>query len=77
MPSFSRLIRFESLDDGQTYFADLGADTVELPATGSHVTAYASIDRLVVGEGGIAVTVGKVQPSFSQLMYCLYTFSRG
>lgn len=60
MPSFSRLIRFESLDDGQTYFADLGADTVELPATGSHVTAYASIDRLVVGEGGIAVTVGKL-----------------
>jgi hypothetical protein len=76
MPSFSRLIRFESLDDGQRYFADIGADTVELPATGSHVTAYASIDGLVVREGGITVTVGKVRPSFPQSMYCLFTSSR-
>jgi hypothetical protein len=76
MPSFSRLIRFKSLDDGQTYFADLGADTVELPAKGSHVTAYTSVDSLVVGEGGIAVTVGKARSPFPQLMYCLFTFSR-
>lgn len=67
MPSFSRLIRFESLDNGQRYFADLGANTVELPTTGSLVIAYASIDKLVSGEGGLAVTVGKVRSPFSSV----------
>ncbi|KAK4941705.1 hypothetical protein LTR10_018444 [Elasticomyces elasticus] len=58
MPSFSRLIRFES-PDGRTYFADLGADTVELPTTGSKVTAYPSIDDFSTGNGE-SVAVGKL-----------------
>jgi len=35
---------------------------------GSHVTTYAAIDSLVVGERGIAVTVRNVRPNIDQLL---------
>jgi hypothetical protein len=63
MPSFTRLIRFESADDGQIYFADLGADVVEPPSEGTHVRAYASLDDLLAGKAEKIVTLGKVMTS--------------
>ena len=63
MPSFTRLIRFESADNGQIYFADLGADVVEPPSEGTHVKAYASLDDLLAGKAGKIVTLGKVMTS--------------
>jgi hypothetical protein len=62
MPSFTRLIRFESADDGQIHFADLGAD-VEPPSEGTHVRAYASLDDLLAGKAEKIVTLGKVMTS--------------
>src|SRR5271163_2218958 len=63
MPSFTRLIRFESADDGQIYFADLGADVVEPPSEGTHVRACASLDDLLAGKAEKIVTLGKVMTS--------------
>jgi hypothetical protein len=63
MPSFTRLIRFESADNGQIYFADLGADVVEPPSEGTHVIAYASLDDLLAGKAEKIVTLGKVMTS--------------
>jgi hypothetical protein len=59
MPSFTRLIRFESADDEQIYFADLGVD-IEPPSEGTHVRAYASLDDLLAGKAEKIVTLGKV-----------------
>jgi hypothetical protein len=63
MPSFTRLIRFESASDGQIYFADLGADVVEPPSEGTHAIAYASLDDLLAGKAEKVVTLGKVMTS--------------
>jgi hypothetical protein len=60
MPSFTRLIRFESAEDGQIYFADLGADVVEPPSEGSSLRAYASFNDLLAGKSETIVTLGKV-----------------
>ena len=63
MPSFTRLIRFESADNGQISFADLGADVVEPPSEGTQVKAYASLDDLLAGKAGKIVSLGKVMTS--------------
>ena len=63
MPPFTRLIRFESADNGQIYFADLGADVVEPPSEGTHVRAYASLDDCLGGKAEKTVTLGKVMRS--------------
>ena len=74
MPSFTRLIRFESADDGQIYFADLGADVVEPPSEGTHVRACASLDDLLAGKAEKIVTLGKVMTS-QYVSYCIDHFS--
>ena len=56
MPSFTRLIRFESAEDGEIYFADLGADP---PSEGSSLRAYTSFNDLLAGKSDTIVTLGK------------------
>lgn len=58
MPPFSRLIRFES--DEKIYFSDLGANNIQLPSSGSYITAYPSLDDLNAGKNDTMVAVGKV-----------------
>ena len=60
MPSFSRLIRFQAADSDDIHFADLGAETIEPPASGSQIKAYATFDALNDGKNGVDVTIGKV-----------------
>lgn len=57
MAPFTRLIRFDS--GGKTYFSDLGANTIEPPSPGSHVTAYLSLEDLESGKNGATVTLDK------------------
>ncbi|GME35061.1 related to bifunctional 4-hydroxyphenylacetate degradation enzyme [Neofusicoccum parvum] len=60
MPSFSRLIRFESSGDGQIYFADLGDSIAEPPALGVRVVGYRSLEDLNDDKSAATATVGKV-----------------
>jgi hypothetical protein len=50
MPSFTRLIRFNSSEDNEIYFADLGSGVaVPLPAAGAKIEAWKSLDKLLKG----------------------------
>ncbi|KAH8594578.1 fumarylacetoacetate hydrolase family protein [Bisporella sp. PMI_857] len=72
MAPFSRLIRFES--DGATYFSDLGVDITEPPSPGSRVTAYLSLEDLVVEKNGATVVLGKLMaplPYDGVPIYCV------
>jgi hypothetical protein len=60
MSSFSRLIRFQAADSDKVYFADLGAESIESPASGSKIEAYKSFDDLTSGKDIADVTIGKV-----------------
>lgn len=60
MSSFSRLIRFQAADSDDIYFADLGAETIEPPVSGSRVKAYKTFDDLTRGSNSVNVTLGKV-----------------
>jgi hypothetical protein len=60
MSSFSRLIRFEAADSDKVYYADLGAETIESPASGSKIEAYKTFNELTSGKDSVDVTVGKV-----------------
>ena len=68
MTSFSRLICFESDSDGQTYFADLGADIYKPPTKGSSISAYRSFEDLLKGGPKISSVVGKVTTSKSSIV---------
>lgn len=63
MPSFSRLIHFQTADSAEIYFADLGKDKTELPQHGSKIEAYRSFDELTKGTNPATASVGKVQLS--------------
>ena len=63
MPSFTRLIRFQATDSDDVYFADLGAETAEIPASGSKVEAYKTFDDLTSGNEGVHISIGKVVTS--------------
>lgn len=69
MPSFSRLIRFQSAGSDDIYFADLGAETIEPPVSGSKVEAYKTFDDLIGGSDSVNVTVGKVD-HINALSFC-------
>lgn len=58
MPTFSRLIRFESTD-GQPYFADLGVET-SIPAQGAQIKGYRTFEDVGVEKYGEDVAIGKV-----------------
>jgi hypothetical protein len=73
MPSFTRLIRFESAEERQIYFADLGADVVEPPSEGSSLRAYASFNDLLAGKSETVVTLGKVM-TLPKHTYCRRQF---
>jgi hypothetical protein len=60
MPKFSRLIKFESAQDGQSYFADLGARTSEVPASGTSITGFRTLDEIEIEKNGKEVIIGKV-----------------
>lgn len=57
---FARLVRFESLDDGKIYYADLGGNSTTLPSEGSQVSAYSSFNDLIAERGVTSVSFGKV-----------------
>lgn len=61
MSTFSRLVHFETADDKRSYFADLGADTLDIPAEGSQIKAYSSFDDLGADKNAAVVTIGKVK----------------
>ena len=74
MPSFSRLISFESQDGNARYFTDLGANTIDVPKIGATIDAYASFDDLVDDRAKVTATVGKViSVSLSLTIECLYS----
>jgi hypothetical protein len=60
MAKFSRLIKFESAQDGQPYFADLGARTCGIPASGASITGFRTFDEIGIEKYGKEVTIGKV-----------------
>ena len=60
MSFFSSIIRFESEEDGTSYFADLGTDFNGVPTPGISLTAFASYEGIEKGIGGKVVTVGRV-----------------
>ncbi|KAH8589011.1 fumarylacetoacetate hydrolase family protein [Bisporella sp. PMI_857] len=60
MPRFSRLIRFESALDGQPYFADLGAQTSEVPALGTQITGFKSFEDVGIESLGKQVAIAKL-----------------
>ncbi|KAI1506406.1 fumarylacetoacetate hydrolase family protein [Biscogniauxia marginata] len=59
MGSFTRLIRFEG-GNGKIYFADIGKEVSEPPATGSKITAFKSFDDLLSKSGGEVVVLQKL-----------------
>jgi len=56
--SFSRLIRFET-EDGEIKFADLGPWEAGLPAKGTQMDAYTSVDELSMSQNVSKVTFAK------------------
>lgn len=74
MSSFSRLIRFQAADSDDIYFADLGAETIEPPVSGSRVKAYKTFDDLTRGSNSVNVTLGKLLvplPFLGAPIYCV------
>lgn len=72
MASFSHLVRFESEEDGRSYFADLGVDADGPPAPGTGLGAYTSIDDLRNKASVRNVTVRRVSSlTFSFLVQIL------
>jgi hypothetical protein len=60
MTSFSVLVKFESEEDGEVYFADLGRDAEGPPLLGTKVSASKSLQGLVAGLEHKIVTVHRV-----------------
>ncbi|PMD46939.1 fumarylacetoacetate hydrolase family protein [Hyaloscypha variabilis F] len=59
MSKFSRLIRFEA-QGGDIYFADLGIETTAVPAKGTQMKGYVSIDELSSSKDGVEVTLERL-----------------
>ncbi|KAF9776021.1 hypothetical protein IL306_005831 [Fusarium sp. DS 682] len=60
MTAFSILIKFESEEDGEIYFADLGPDAEGPPPTGTEVSAAKSLQDLNNNHGLKAVTIRRL-----------------
>jgi hypothetical protein len=70
MDTFSHLIRFESEDSGDVYFADLGPDANGPPARGTKLTASKTIEGLAIKSAQSVVTIRRVSsfvPSWNLL----------
>jgi hypothetical protein len=61
MSKFSRLIKFESAHDGQPYFADLGAGSYEIAASGASIRGFRTLDDIGIDRYGKEVIIGKVR----------------
>lgn len=60
MAKFSRLIKFESTEDGKDYFADLGTQVEDVPALGASIVGFSSFEQIGIKEHGREVKIGKV-----------------
>lgn len=65
MANFAVLIKFESEEDGETYFADLGPDAQGPPALGTKVSAVKSLQGLADKHEPKTVTIRRVSLSVS------------
>ena len=61
MAVFSHLVRFESEEDGSSYFADLGPNTDGPPAPGTKLEAFSSLENLGSRTDQKTVTLRRVR----------------
>jgi hypothetical protein len=65
MGTFSVLIKFESEEDGEVYFADLGPDAQGPPTVGTKVSAVKSFQDLTDSHVTKTVSIRRVSLSVS------------
>lgn len=70
MANFSVLIKFESEEDRETYFADLGPDAQGPPTVGTKVSAVKSLHDLTDNHETRTVTIRRVS------LFLCYNFSK-
>lgn len=63
MAPFAKLIRFEATDSKE-YFADIGAEAIELPVAGVELSASTSMDSLISRSDLAQAQVHRVRNSF-------------
>ncbi|KAI1024102.1 hypothetical protein LB504_005002 [Fusarium proliferatum] len=74
MANFAVLIKFESEEDGEAYFADLGPDAQGPPALGTKVSAVKSLQSLADKHEPITVTIRRLLaplPRDDLPLYCV------
>lgn len=60
MVSFSHLVRFECVEDGTAYYADLGPNADGPPVRGTQLDAFKTFQDLASDSGKKEVTVARV-----------------
>jgi hypothetical protein len=64
MSTFCHLVRFESEEDGSSYFADLGPDTDGPPLPGTKLTCASTIEGLAQQSDQVTRTLHQVSLAF-------------